>query len=111
MLGDVEVLRVVEIGVQAVLDAVDHSRLQIDQQSARDVVLIIRLVEKDIFPVITLRGVFFEDTLRVDTMLLTEGFPELVSDYIKRVKYLGRSLTLVAALSDLKCDDFSGHFV
>jgi hypothetical protein len=59
MLGDVEVLRVVKITVKTVLDAVNDSRLEIDQERARDIVLIICLVEKDIFSVISVSCVVF----------------------------------------------------
>jgi hypothetical protein len=57
--GYVEVLRVVKVRVETVLDAVDHTRLKIDQESTGDVVLIIRLIEKHIFPIVSLSGVLF----------------------------------------------------
>ena len=44
-----DVLRVVERGEVRGLDTVDHTRLQVDQQSTRDVVLVVRLVEKHVF--------------------------------------------------------------
>ena len=52
-----EILRVVEVRVEPVLNAVDDSRLQVDEERAWDVMLVIRLIEEDIFAVVALRGV------------------------------------------------------
>jgi len=45
---------IVEISIFTILDAVNHSRLEVDQQCSWDVVLIISLIEKNIFPVTSL---------------------------------------------------------
>jgi len=82
MLCNIEVLRVVEVLIQAILDGIDDTRLQVDQKGARDVVLIVCLIEKHIFPVISLRRVLFKVTFRVDSVFLAETLPELVSNYI-----------------------------
>lgn len=57
-LGDEDVLGVVEIGVGPVLDGVDdlNSRekypgLEVDEEGARHVMVIVGLIEEDIFPV------------------------------------------------------------
>ena len=78
---DEEVLRVVQIGVEAILDAVDHSRLQVNEQGARNVVLVVRLVEEDIFSVVALRGVLLQDALSADAVLLAQLLPKLVANY------------------------------
>jgi hypothetical protein len=70
VLGDVEVLGVVEVAVEPVLDAVDDARLQVDQQRARDVVLVVRLVEKHILPVVSVSSILLQYAFRVDTMLV-----------------------------------------
>ena len=79
--ADVEVLRVVEAGVQAILDAIDNTRLQIDQQSTRNVMLIVSLIEEDIFTVVALRGVLFKDAFTTDAVLSAKLLPKLVSNY------------------------------
>jgi hypothetical protein len=97
VLSDIKVLRVVELRVERVLDALDDSRLQIDQERPRDIVFIVGLVKEDILPVVALSGVFLEHAFRVDSVLHAELLPELHSD-------------LVAALAHLQGDDLSRHF-
>jgi hypothetical protein len=43
--------------------------------------LIISLVEEDVFPVITLCGILLQNALWVDSMLHAELFPEFISNY------------------------------
>lgn len=81
MFRNVEVLRVVQILIRSSLNPIDNSGLQIDQESPRDVVLIVSLVEKDIFAVVSLNGKIFQDSLRADAVLLAQVLPEFVSDY------------------------------
>jgi len=81
MLGDVEILRVVQIGEQAILDPVYNTRLEIYQERAWDVVLIICLVEENVFPVVSLGSEVLQLTLRVNSVLGAEGLPELISNY------------------------------
>jgi hypothetical protein len=73
-------------------------------------VLIISLIEKDIFPVISLSRILLQVTLWADTVFLTQTLPEFISNYIKR-DLVGRLFTLVAALSNLQCNDFPRHFI
>lgn len=80
MLGDVEVLWVVQVLVEPILDSVDDTGLQVDEERARDVVLIISLVEENILSVISLGGIFLQVTFGVDSVLLTQTLPELVSN-------------------------------
>ena len=84
-----EVLRVVQIRVEAVLDAVNDSRLEIDEKGARNVMLIVGLVEEDIFPVVALCRIFLQNAFSADTVLHTELFPKLVSDYARKREQLG----------------------
>ena len=75
-----EVLRVVEPSVQAVLNTVDHARLQVNQQRPWYVVLVVSLVEEDIFSVVSLRRVLLEDAFAADAVLLAKLLPKLVAD-------------------------------
>ena len=70
LLGDEDVLRVVQVCVGPVLDAIDdlnsrgkYSRLQVDQDGSGHVVVIISLVEENILPVLHLAvyRVLFQD--------------------------------------------------
>ena len=54
------------------------------------------LIEKDVFPVCSLGGVFFEDPFRGDAVFGAELLPKLHPD-------------LVAALSHLNRDDLTRH--
>jgi hypothetical protein len=80
MLGNVEVLRIVEVRVESILDSVDNSWFQVDQKSPRDVVLVVCLVEEHILPVISVPCIVFKDTFRVNSMFLTQVLPEFVSN-------------------------------
>lgn len=85
MLGDEEVLWVIEVREQSVLDPVNDTGLQVYQKRARDVVLIIRLVEKDVLPIVALGSELLELTLWVDPMLLAQTLPELISNYVSNM--------------------------
>ena len=80
MLGDVEVLWVVQVLIEPILDGVDDTGLQVDEERARDVVLVISLIEEDILPVISLGRIFLQVALGVDSVLLTQTLPEFVSN-------------------------------
>ena len=80
MLGNVEVLWIVQVLVESILDCVDDTGLQVDKESARYVVLIISLVEEYILPVISLGRILLQVTLGVDSVLLTQTLPEFVSN-------------------------------
>lgn len=53
-LADENVFRVEQVSIALALDHVDHARLQVEQQSSRDVVVVVCLVEEDVFPVVPL---------------------------------------------------------
>ena len=80
MLTDEEVLRVVQIGVQAILDGVNDSRFQINQKCAGYIMLIVSLIEEDIFSIISLSGILFQNAFPADSVLLAKLFPKLVAD-------------------------------
>ena len=81
MLTDEEVLWVVQIGVQAILDGVNDSRFQINQKCAGYIMLIVSLIEEDIFSIVSLGGILLKNTLSTDAVLHAELLPELVTDY------------------------------
>ena len=80
MLGNVEVLWVVQVLVEPILDCVDDTGFQVDEERARYVVLIISLVEEYILPVISLGRILLQVPLGVDSVLLTQTLPEFVSN-------------------------------
>lgn len=88
VLSQVDVLRVVELGVGGVEDGVDHPGLQVQQHGPRDVVLIIGLVEKDVLAVRALGGELLHDALGADTMLGAQLFPELEPNLIAALAQL-----------------------
>lgn len=53
-LADENVLWVEKISVALALYHVDHSRFEVEQQRSRDVVVVVRLVEKNILTVVSL---------------------------------------------------------
>ena len=53
-----EVFRIVQVRVESILDAVDHSGFQVNEDGPGYVVLVVRLVEEHIFAIIPVRGVF-----------------------------------------------------
>jgi hypothetical protein len=83
MLCNVKVLWVVEGRVHSVLNAVDDSGFQIDQKCSWNIVLVVSLVEEDIFPVVTLRCVLLKNAVSGDAVLHAELLPELVTDCTK----------------------------
>ena len=93
-----EVLRVVEVSVFRVLDGVDDARLEIEEQSAGHVVVVVRLVEEDILAVarVAVRGVLLQNAVVGDAVLRAQLLPKLRAD-------------LVAALANLKGDHLARH--
>jgi hypothetical protein len=79
---DVEVFRVIDVLVWTGLDCVEDSRFQIQENGARNITSIVRLVEEDILSVSTLCRKVFKVAILIDTMLLTKLLPELRSNYI-----------------------------
>jgi len=78
--GHEEVFRVIQVGIKPVLDAVDDTRLQVDHKCARNIMLVVGLIEEDIFSIVSLSRVLFENTLSADTVLHAQLLPELVSN-------------------------------
>eukprot|EP00966_Prymnesium_polylepis_P276043 6377621-Prymnesium_polylepis.2 len=89
----VDVLRVEEPR-QLCLHVREDARLEVDQQRAWDVLLVVGLVEEDILAVAALRGKILEDAVLVDPVLEAQLLPELHAD-------------LIAALADLQRDDLA----
>ena len=50
--GHEEVLRVVQVRILAILDVVYDAGLEINEQGARDVVLVVGLVEEHVLPIL-----------------------------------------------------------
>jgi hypothetical protein len=96
--GHVEVLWVVEVSVESVLDAIDDSRLQVDQQGSGDVMFIVSLVEEHIFPVVVVGGVLLQNSVWLNSVFVAELLPELVTDWRVRLKaYFGSRTILLGA--------------
>jgi hypothetical protein len=90
LLGNEDVLGIIEIGVLAGLDGIDdlssekgYSWLQVDQDGAGNVVVVVCLVEEHVLPVLNpliIRSVFLENAARTDPMLPAQLLPELGTD-------------------------------
>lgn len=52
-----------------------YARLQVDKDRAWNIMLVVRLVEEDIFAVSTFGRPFLEDTFFVDSVFSTEALP------------------------------------
>ena len=89
-LVDVEVLRVVDVLVGARLDGVEHSGLEIEKDSARNIASVIRLIEEDILTVAAFCCEVFEVTVLVDAVLLTQLLPELLAHAVAALASLQR---------------------
>mmetsp|Transcript_38777 Transcript_38777/g.37120 ORF Transcript_38777/g.37120 Transcript_38777/m.37120 type:complete len:89 (-) Transcript_38777:38-304(-) len=88
MLSHIKVLRIIEIRVQAILNPIDDSGLQINEERSRDVVLVVSLVEEHILPVVSLGRILLQDAFRVDAMLHAKLFPKFISNLIAALTYL-----------------------
>eukprot|EP00003_Mantamonas_plastica_P007002 TRINITY_DN157_c0_g2_i3.p2 TRINITY_DN157_c0_g2~~TRINITY_DN157_c0_g2_i3.p2 ORF type:complete len:101 (+),score=5.17 TRINITY_DN157_c0_g2_i3:40-303(+) len=73
-----------------------YTWFQIQQQSTRDIMLIISLIEKHILAIRSIGGKVFQHSVFVNSMFRAQAFPELHSN-------------LVSALSNLQCDNFTWH--
>jgi hypothetical protein len=78
--GHEEVFGVIQVSIEPVLDTVDDARLQINEKCARDVMLVVSLVEEDIFAIISLSRILFKYSISADTVLHAELLPKLVSN-------------------------------
>lgn len=54
LLRDIDILRVVKLRVRAILNCVYHSRFEVDQHGTGDVVVVVGLVEEDVFAILDL---------------------------------------------------------
>jgi len=54
MVSNEDILVIIEIAVITILNTIDDSRLQINEESSWDIVLVIRLVKKHIFSITSL---------------------------------------------------------
>lgn len=77
----IEVLRVVDVAVGTVDDTIDHSRLEIQHNRARDVARVVGLVEEDVLAIAAgvraLGGIWVKVAILVNAMLEAELLPEL----------------------------------
>lgn len=81
LLMHIEVLRVVDILIRARLDAIDHSRFEVEQDRAGDVACVVGLVEEDVFAVAAFGREVFEVAVLVDAVFETKLAPELGADW------------------------------
>ena len=81
----IEVLRVVDIAVRTIDDTIDHSRLEVQHNRARDVARVVGLVEEDILAIAAgvraFGGIWVKVSILVNTVLQTELLPELRADW------------------------------
>lgn len=77
----IEVLRVVNVAVGTIDDTIDHSRLKVQHNRARDVARVVGLVEEDILAIAAgvraFGGIWVKVSILVNTVLETELLPEL----------------------------------
>jgi len=77
----IEVLRVVDVAVRTIDDTIDHSRLEVQHDCARDIARVVGLVEEDVLAITAgvraLGGIWVKVTILVDTVLKAELLPEL----------------------------------
>ena len=114
MLGHVEVLRVVQVGVEPILNTANDSGFQINQEGPRNIVLIVSLIEEDILPIVALCRIILQYSIFANSMLPAQLLPKLISNYISNSFRLviknENILTLISALTYLEGDYFSWHF-
>jgi hypothetical protein len=81
-------------------------------------VLIISLIEENIFVMYSFSGKIFQDSFRTDSMFGTKFLPELEIDCvlknndsnITQQQKNNEIQTWISALSELQCDSFTRHF-
>lgn len=81
-LANVEVLWVVDILVGTGLYAIDDARLEIYEDSSRNVSRVVALVVEDIFPITAFCRKVLEVAILIDAVFLTELLPKLATDWI-----------------------------
>ena len=72
----------------------EHTRLKVDEQRTRDVLLVVGLVKEDVLAIAAVRRKVLEDAILADAVLKAQLLPELHAD-------------LVAALAHLQRDDLA----
>jgi hypothetical protein len=82
ILGDKDVLRIVEVAMRCGLDPVDDARFEVEHDGARDVVLVVGLVEEDVLAVAAVGRPFLECALGGDAMLGAELLPKGCADLV-----------------------------
>ena len=91
-----------------------YSRLKIDKNGAWNIVLVVCLVEENVFTIPSFRRPFFKDALIADPVLGTEALPKHGAHWTgsdeEREGQLRNIHTLVSALPQLNGDDLSRHF-
>ena len=87
-----------EVSILRVEDTIDDSRLEVHEDRAGNVMLIIRLVEEHILAIRSVHCKWLENAFRIDAVLCGKLLPKLMTD-------------LVAALANLQGDDLARHFV
>jgi DNA-binding IclR family transcriptional regulator len=77
----IEVLRIVNVAVWTIDDTIDHSRLEIQHNRARNVARVVGLVEEDVLAIAAsvraLGGVWVKVAILVNAVLEAELLPEL----------------------------------
>lgn len=69
-----DIFVIVKIAIFAVLNAVDHSRLQVHQQGSWNVVLVVRLIEEHILP--------------ISSLMPSISFPIIIKDRVQDYNYV-----------------------
>ena len=77
----IEVLRVVDVAVGTIDDTIDHSRLEVQHNRARDVARVVGLVEENILAIAAgvraFSGIWVKVSILINTVLETKLLPEL----------------------------------
>ena len=86
MIGHKEVLWIVQVGIESVLNTVDDSWLEINEDRPWNVMLIISLIEEHIFTIVAISCIFFKDALTTNAMFKTQLLPKFVADCKQEIK-------------------------
>ena len=77
----IEVLRVVDVSIRTIDNTIDHSRLEVQYNRARDVARVVGLVEEDILAIAAgvraFGGIWVKVPILVNTVLETKLLPKL----------------------------------
>ena len=82
--GNVNIFRVIQLRICAILYSIDDSGFQVDEERPGHVVVIVSLVEEHILAVLDLvtDSILLQDAWWTDTVLFTKLFPKLAADYL-----------------------------